>query len=214
MLTVHHLGKSQSERILWLCEELGVTYEMKKHDRDAVTMLAPPELRALTAMGTAPVITDDSLVLGESGAIVEYILAKYGQGKLKPAVDDANFSKYLHWFHFVNATLQPLMHRNMLLLRRANLPRDNPVAAGTWERLERALGAVEKRLGETAFLAGDDLTAADIMGVFTLSTMRYFMPVDYAPYPNIRAYLHRIGARPAYQRAWGKGDADLAPLLT
>ena len=82
MLTVHHLHRSQSERIVWLCEELGIPYELKCYKRDPVTILAPPELKALHPMGAAPVITDDRLVLAESAAIVEYIIAKHGGGRL------------------------------------------------------------------------------------------------------------------------------------
>ena len=213
MLTIHHLGKSQSERILWLCEELGVAYELKRHERDPVTILAPPELRAMHPMGTAPVIADGDLVLAESGAIVDYIIAKHGGGRLARGPADPDFAQYLYWFHFANASLQPWMGRN-LLLRRLNLPADNPVLVSNQGRLDRALQWVDTQLAGNAFLAGDELTAADIMAVFSLTTMRYFMPVDLGPYPHILAYLQRIGARQAYQRAMRKGDPGMAPLLT
>lgn len=213
MLTIHHLGKSQSERILWLCEELGVAYELKRHERDPVTNLAPPELKAMHPMGTAPVITDGDLVLAESGAIVDYIIAKHGGGRLARGPADPDFAQYLYWFHFANASLQPLMGRN-LVLRRLNLPADNPVLVSNLGRLDRALQTVDTQLAGNAFLAGDELTAADIMAVFSLTTMRYFMPVDLGPYPGILAYLQRIGARQAYQRAMRKGDPGMAPLLT
>ena len=213
MLTVHHLGKSQSERIVWLCEELAVPYTLKHYDRDPQTILAPPELRALHPIGAAPVIEDDGLILAESAAIVEYVLAKYGQGRLAPGVDDLAFAPYLYWFHFANGNLQPNMGRNMVL-RRLNLPADNPVLLAMRERLDRALGFVEARLGEAEHFAGAQFTAADIMMVFSLTTMRVFLPFSLAPYPNILAYLQRIGAREAYQRAMRKGDPGLAPLLT
>jgi glutathione S-transferase len=213
MLTIHHLGKSQSERILWLCEELGVPYELKIHDRDRVTNLSPPELRAMHPMGTAPVITDGEVVLAESGAIIDYIIGRHGGGRLARGPADADFAQYLYWYHFANASLQPVMGRNMLL-RRLKLPADNPVLVATLERLDRALRLVDQRLGECAFLAGDELTAADIMAVFSLTTMRYFMPVDLGPYPRILAWLQRIGAREAYQRAMHKGDPGMALLLT
>ena len=212
MLTIHHLGKSQSERILWLCEELGIEYQLKIHDRDPVTNLSPPGLNAMHPMGTAPVITDGDLVLAESGAIIDYIIAKYGAGRLARGPADPDFAQYLYWYHFANASLQPVMGRNMIL-RRLNLPVDNPVLVSTLGRLDRALGWVDKRLGESAFLAGKELTAADIMAVFSLTTMRYFMPVELAPYPHILAYLQRIGAREAYQRAMRKGDPAMALLL-
>src|SRR4051812_43586247 len=100
MLTVHHLGRSQSERIVWLCEELGLQYELKRYKRDPVTRLAPPEYKALHPIGTAPVITDGELVLAESGAIIEYIIAKYGAGRLARPKGHAEFASYLYWLHF------------------------------------------------------------------------------------------------------------------
>lgn len=212
MLTVHHLGISQSERIVWLCEELGIPYELKLYKRQPVTMLAPPEIMALNPLGSAPVITDGELVLAESGAIVEYIIATYGAGRLALGPSHRDFAQYLYWFHFANGTLQPAMGRCMVL-RRLNLAADNPIAAAMTGRLERALGLVEKRLGAVPYLAGNEFTAADIMSVFSLTTMRFFMPVDLAPYPSIRGYLQRIGARPAYQRAMKKGDPEMTPML-
>ena len=211
MLTIHHLSTSQSERILWLCEELGVPYEMKRHERDAVTRLAPPELRALHPMGTAPVITEGDLVLGESGAIMEYIIRKHGGGRLALAPDDPDYAQYLYWLAFANSTFQPLMGRNMQL-HRLNLPADNPLLVSTRGRLERALLMMEARLGVRDHLAGE-FTAADVMIVFSLTTMRIFYPLALAPYPNILAYLQRIGAREAYQRAMRKGDPGMAPML-
>ena len=213
MLTVHHLGKSQSERIVWLCEELGIPYELKRYERDPVTILAPPEYRALHPIGAAPVITDGDLVLAESGAIAGYIIAKHGGGRLAPGPDRPDFAAYLYWFHFANGTLQPVMGRKSLL-RRAGTPEDNPAALFVQERLGRALGLVEARLGEAEHLAGREFTAADIMNVFSLTTMRSFSPVDFAPYFNIRAYLQRIAARGAYRRAMEKGDPGMALLLT
>src|SRR5271163_4073919 len=107
MLTVHHLGISQSERIVWLCEELGLDYELKRYDRRADNRLAPDEYKALHPMGIAPVITDGALVLGESGAICDYVIAKYGNGRLAVRADQANFADYLFWFHFANGTMMP-----------------------------------------------------------------------------------------------------------
>jgi len=212
MLVIHHLEKSQSERIIWLCEELGLPCEIRHYKRDPVTILAPPALRAVHPMGAAPVIEDGGVVLAESGAIVEYILARHGAGTLAPAADAANFPDYLYWFHFANGNLQPVMGRS-LVLSRLKLPTDNPVLAGQQGRLDRALGLVDTRLGQADYLAGDALTAADIMTVFSLTTMRIFFPVDFTPYANIRHYLQRIGGRPAYRRAMQKGDPDLTPLL-
>jgi len=212
MLTIHHLGRSQSERITWLCEELGLPYELKRYDRDPVTILAPPELRALHPLGAAPVITEGDLVLAESGAIVEYIIAKHGGGRLALGPDHADFAQYLYWFHFANGNLQPSMGRCMIL-RRLRLPPDNPILLAMQGRLDRVLGLVEARLGEAEHLAGTEFTAADIMTVFSLTTMRSFLPLDLAPYPNILAYLQRIEARDAYRRAMQKGDPDMEPML-
>jgi glutathione S-transferase len=213
MLTVHHLGKSQSERIVWLCEELDVPYALKHYTRDPATMLSPPELRALSPTGSAPVITEGDLVLAESGAIVDYIMAKHGDGRLALGLNHPDFASYLYWLHFANGTLQPAMGRNMIL-GRLNLAADNPVLLAMRGRLQLALGLVEARLGNVEFLAGRDFTAADIMTVFSLTTMRYFMPVDLAPYPSILAYLQRIARRPAYKRAMEKGDPHMPLLLT
>lgn len=214
MLTIHHLGKSQSERAVWLCEELGVPYELVRYERDRETILAPPALKALHPIGAAPVVTDaGGVVLAESGAVVEYIIARHGGGRLAVGPEAAEFPDYLYWFHFANGTLQPNMGRNMML-RWAGLPADNPVVARMGERLDRNLRFVDDRLWAVPFLAGQAFTAADIMNVFSLTTMRHFLPVDLGPYPNILAYLQRIWARPAYQRAMEKADPGVAPLLT
>jgi glutathione S-transferase len=213
MLTVHHLGKSQSERIVWLCEELGIPYELKVYDRHPVTRLAQADYKALHPIGSAPVITDGELVLAESGAIVEYIVAKYGKGRLILAPDHPDFAQFLYWFHFANGTLQPATGRNMIL-GRLNLPADNALLIAMKARLDLALGFLEERLAAVDYLAGREFTTADIMLVFTLTTMRLFYPYDLKPYPSILRYLQRIGSRPAYQRAMAKGDPDMAPLLS
>lgn len=213
MLTVHHLGKSQSERIVWLCEELGLPYELRIYDRDPVTRLAPPEYKALHPLGAAPVITDGDVVLAESGAIIEYIVARYGKGRLVLAPDHPDFPHFVYWFHFANGTLQPATGRNMIL-GRLNLPADNPMLRAMKSRLDLALGLVQSRLAKADYFAGNAFTTADIMIVFTLTTMRLFLPFGLAPYPAILAYLQRIGQRDAYQRAMRKGDPDMAPLLS
>jgi glutathione S-transferase len=213
VLTLHHLGKSQSERIVWLCEELGVAYELRHYRRDPVTSLAPPELAALHPLGTAPVITDGDLVLGESGAIMEYIIGKYGDGRLTLGRAHPDFASYLFWWHYANGNFQPNMGRNMLL-RRLEVPADHPLAARLHSRLSGAFAMIEARLAQVPFLAGETFTAADIMSVFSLTTMRYFMPFDLAPYAAIRAYLQRIAAREAYQRAMRKGDPGMELLLS
>jgi glutathione S-transferase len=213
MLTIHHLGHSQSERIIWLCEELDIRYELKHYDRDPVTILSPPALQALHPLGAAPVIEDDGLLLAESAAITEYIIARHGGGRLRLGPYHPDYAAYLYWFHFANGNLQPVIGR-LMMMGRVGLAPDHPVQVAVQGRLDRVMALVETRLGEADYLAGREFTAADIMSVFSLTTMRIFQPIDLAPYPNILAYLQRIGARPAYRRAMAKGDPDLTPMLT
>jgi glutathione S-transferase len=213
MLTVHHLGRSQSERIVWLCEELDIPYELKCYTRDPKTMLAPPDYKALHPIGAAPVITDGDLVLAESGAVVEYITAKYGNGRLTLRAGDPNFAQFLYWFHFANGTLQAYLGR-LMILNRLRLAEDNPILIATKARLDRAFDLVDARANEADYLAGSEFTTADIMMGFSLTTMRYFQPYDLARCPNVVRYLARIGARPAYRRAMEKGDPGMALLLT
>jgi glutathione S-transferase len=212
MLTVHHLGISQSDRIVWLCEELGIPYELKKYDRDPVTRLAPAAYKALHPCETAPVITDGDLVLGESGAIIDYVIAKYGNGRLALAPDHPNFADYLYWFHFANGSFMPAGMTDLVLGILGM--RDQETVEPLRARGDRAYAMAEQRLGEATWFAGDQFTAADIMMLFPLTTMRVFAPRDLAAYPNIRAYLARVGERPAFQRAARKGDPDLVPLLS
>ena len=213
MLRIHHLGHSASERIVWLCEELELPYELRHYTRDPVTILSPPELKALHPLGAAPVIEDGDLLLAESAAIVEYIIVKHGGGRLKPGPGHPDYADFLYWFHFSNGNLQPALVR-LVFLRRAELAADHPVQAALLGRLEWVLALVETRLGAAPYLAGREFTAADIMSVFSLTTMRLFQPIDLAPYPDIRAWLQRIGERPAYRRAMAKSDPDLVPMLT
>lgn len=212
MITIHHLGHAQSERIVWLCEELDIPYALRHYTRDAATLLSPPALKALHPLGAAPVIEDGDLMLAESAAIVEYLIVKHGQGRLKTGPDHPDYADFLYWFHFANGNLMPAMTR-LLFLNRARLAADDPVQLAVQARLERVLAHVEARLGRSPYLAGSAFTAADIMSVFPLTTMRMFLPLDLAPYPHIRAYLQRIGARTAYRRAMARSDPDLEPLL-
>ncbi|WP_208510759.1 glutathione S-transferase family protein [Variovorax paradoxus] len=213
MIKIHHLGHSQSERILWLCEELGLPYRLQHHTRDPVTRLSPPELLALHPLGAAPVLEDGDLLLAESAAIVEYLIGRHGAGRLKPGPEHPDYAAFLYWFHFANGNLQPTLLR-LMTVGRATAGSDHPVLAATRDRFARLMALMEARLAEVPWLAGEDFSAADIMNVFSLTTMRLFIPVDLAPYPGIRAYLQRIGERPAYRRAMAKGDPDLVPLLS
>jgi glutathione S-transferase len=210
MLTVHHLGISQSDRIVWLCEELEIPYEMVKYDRDPETRLAPAAYKAMHPFGTAPVITDGDLVLGESGAIIDYIIAKYGNGRFTVAPDSPDYADYLHWFHFANGSMMPSGMIDMVVTMLA--VEDSPITASLRGRLDTAYDMVEARLGEAAWFAGSRFTAADIIMLFPLTTMRMFAARDLTPYPNILAYLQRIAVWPAYQRAIKKADPDLPPV--
>jgi glutathione S-transferase len=195
MLTVHHLGSSQSERIVWLCEELELPYRLVRYERDPVTRLAPPDYKALHAFGTAPVIADGDLILGESGAIVEYLCRRRAGGRFIPAPEHADFIHYLYWFHFANGSMVPSL---MLDVVTRNSAPDN--------RTERALRMIENRLGEANFLAGGEFTAADIM----MCLMQVFAKRDMTPYPNVERYLRRIGRRPGCRRAMRKAEPDRA----
>lgn len=206
MLVVHHLGISQSDRIVWLCEELEIPYALARYERDPETRLAPAAYRALTPFGTAPVITDGDLVLGESAAIVEYIVHRHGGGRLAVRPDEPSYPDYLFWFHFANGSLMPAALTDMVIGR---LDNPNSLFAGLRQRLDRAYAQLEGRLGDVPYLAGDALTAADVLTLFPLTTFRIFSPRDLSPYPNIRRYLRRIAERPAFQRAAAKADPGL-----
>lgn len=212
MLTVHHLQTSQSERIVWLCEELGIDYQLKRYLRDPVTRQAPASIKALHPMGLAPVITDGSLVLGESAAIAEYLIHRHGEGRLAVPPGDPGYADYLYWFHFANGTLQPTLGR-LLALRRLDLAADHPVIAPSRTRLAAALHMLEVRLAVQPWLAGVQFTAAEVMSGFSLTTMRMFEPVDLAPYPHILSWLGRIGERPAFRRALERAEPGMVPAL-
>lgn len=209
-LTVHHLQVSQSERIPWLLEELGVPYELKNYKR--APLLAPAEYKALHHSGAAPVIqdTDGDLTLAESGACVEYIARKYGHGRLFVEPADPNYANFLYWWHWSNGTFQPAIARSMYV---KSLGEDSKMLAVSREKLGRTIKALEEQLAGNEFIAGKEFTAADIMAVFTLTTMRYFSPYSLAEYPSILKYLERIGKRPAYRTAMSKSDPDMKLAL-
>ena len=207
MIVVHHLGISQSDRVVWICEELGLEYTLIRYERDPVTHMAPESYRALHPAGTAPVITDGDLVLGESGAIVEYLARRYGGEKLFVSFERDNFGDYLYWFHFANGSMMPSATIPIVLKMAGG---SHEATSGLADRLERNYAMLENRLGRVPWLAGDTFTLADIMMVFPLRTMRLFAPRDLSPYPNIRAYLARIAARPAFKKAMEKADPGLS----
>jgi len=211
MLTVHHLGISQSDRIVWLCEELGLEYHLKHYERDPQTRLAPADYRALTPFGTAPVLTDGELTLSESGAIVEYIAHAYANGRLFVKPGSPGYTDFLFWWHFANGSLMPAAMVDMVAGVLGG--GDNPIIASLRDRLDRAYAMAEAQLARSTWVAGDSFSAADILTVFPFTTMRAFVPRDLEPYPAIRAYLKRVAGRPAFQRAMAKADPGFSPPL-
>lgn len=209
MLTVHHLRLSQSERIVWLCEELGIDYGLKLYQRRADDGFAPEEYKALHPMGIAPVVTDGDLVLGESAAICEYIAVKHGGGRLIPSPDSADYAGHLFWFHFSNGTFMANSMMEVACLRAGAKP-----AAFVMDRKSKAWQLADERLAMSPHFGGSELTLADIMMGFALTTMRVLVDFPMDAYPNILAYLGRIGERPAYQRAIAKAEPGLPPKLS
>ena len=206
MLVVHHLGVSQSDRIVWLCEELGLPYQLVRYDRTPEGG-GPEDYQALHPYGTAPVLQDGNTLLGESGAIIDYVIAQYGNGSLAVGRDHPDFADYLYWFHFANGTFMASgMMVLGLLFAGVQVSGDAGRLTARWER---AFQLADQRLGETPYFAGDSFSAADIMMHFPLTTMRMFVPYDISGHPNILAYLQRIADRPAFKRARQKADPDM-----
>ena len=209
MLTVHHLRISQSERIVWLCEELGLDYDLKLYNRDPETRLAPPELKALHPMEIAPLIEDGDVLLGESGAIMDYIVGKYAPDTdLVPAPDNPDFARHLYWYHFANATL---MTNGMMSIAVNALGGEMPPPL--MKRVTNAWSHLENALGEADYFGGSQFTTADIMLGFSLTTARAFNDMSIDHMPNLKAYLQRIGTRDAYQTAMAKAEPSFPPKL-
>ena len=216
MLVVHHLENSRSQRVLWLLEELGLPYEIVHYKRDATTLLAPPELLAVHPLGKSPVITDSDTTVAETGAIVEYILAQYGDGRLLPAPGTPEALRYRYWLHFAEGSAMPPLLLTLIFDRIANAPMPffiKPVARGISNKvmnlmvrpnLKRQLDYMESELGRSAWFAGDALTGADIMMSFPLEAAAQRAGLD-ASRPKLMAFLKRIHARPAYKLALKRG---------
>lgn len=209
-VTIHHLHVSSSERVIWLCEELGISYELKTYNRSP--LLAPPEYKSLHPAGTSPVIQDGDLTLAETAACVEYIAHKYANGQLFLTPTNPSYADFLYWYHWASGTFMPTVGRAMMV-RSSGIPEDNLVTKLGSERFQRGLLALDNRLRDNQWLAGDDFTAADIMVVFPLTTMRYFFGYDFKDHANIASYLQRVGQRDAYQRAMKAGDPDMELAL-
>lgn len=200
MITVHHLNDSRSQRILWLCEELGIPYRTVEYSRDAVTRLAPPELKTVHPLGKSPVIDDGELRLTESAAITDYIIRKYGQGRMMPAPGTLLHEKYLEWLHFAegSAMLPFLLALYTSRLGEAGAPLQPRID----EQIAAHLDFLEAELGDKPFILGDDLTGADIMLSFVAEIAA--VQGQLASRPRLFAYARRLQARPAWVQAAGK----------
>ena len=211
MIIVHHLNNSRSQRILWLLEELGLEYEVKRYQRDRQTMLAPPELRAVHPLGKSPVVSDGELTLAESGAIIEHLSDRYGAGRLAPAFGSPERVRYLYWLHFAEGTAQPPLLLKLLFDRiKSKAPLlVRPVARAIADKalntfvlpnIERNLDFMEGELRKAEWFAGSAFSAADIQMSFPLEAARMRGGLD-EKRPRLMGFLERIHSRPAYQRA-------------
>ena len=214
MIVVHHLNNSRSQRVLWLLEELGVPYEIKPYQRDAKTMLAPPELRAIHPLGKSPVITDGDKVIAETGAIIEYVIETYGQGRLIPPAGTPERLRYTYWLHYAEGSaMTPLLLKLVFTALPARAPGllkglVKAVAAKAQSgfvdpQLKSHIDYWDAELGKTAWFAGPDFTAADIMMSFPLEAGA--SRAGAGSRPKVRAFLDRIHARPAYRKALERG---------
>lgn len=216
MLTVHHLNNSRSQRVLWLLEELEVPYEIKRYERDRKTMLAPASLRKVHPLGKSPVVTDGNLTLAESGAIIEYLLERYGKGQLVPPAGTPARRRLGYWLHYAEGSLMPLLVMKLVFARVETAPAPffvRPLIRTIVRNVNRAyldrelrlhLDYLEGELTRSPWFAGDEFTAADIQMSFPVEAAAARGGLD-ARYPRLLAWLERIQARPAYRRALEKG---------
>ncbi len=215
MITIHHLNNSRSQRVLWLLEELGEPYEIKHYQRNAKTMLAPPELKAIHPLGKSPVLTEGDITIAESGAIIEYIVDTVGQGRLIPPPRTPERLRYTYWLHYAEGSAMPLLVMSLVF---GFMPKAAPtlarplvkaIAAGVRKnflqpQLDLHFDYIESELGNSEWFAGSEFSAADIQMSFPLEASQR-RAGSAQRRPNIAAFLERIHARPAYQRALAKG---------
>jgi glutathione S-transferase len=216
MITVHHLNNSRSQRVLWMLEELGLEYQIKRYARDPKTLLAPPELRAVHPLGKSPVITDGALTLAESGAILEYLAERYGDGRLRPTAGTPERLRYVYWMHYAEGSAMPPLLLRLVFDRIESGPMPfflRPVARAIARavnasyiepQIARHLDYVEAELGKHPWFAGDGFTAADIQMSFPLKAAASLGKLDERR-PKLIDFLERIHARAAYRRAVERG---------
>lgn len=220
MITVHHLNHSRSHRVLWLLEELELLYELKRYPRDPKTMLAPAELKAVHPLGKSPVITDDDLTLAESAAILEYLLERYGNGRLMPQGGTAEYRRFRYWMHYAEGSAMPPLLLRLVFDRVANGPVPffvRPIAraiakgansAFIGPQLKTHLDYMEAELEKADWFAGNTFSAADIQMSFPLEAARARAGLDESR-PRLMDFLQRIQQRPAYKRAVERGGPAL-----
>jgi glutathione S-transferase len=216
MIVVHHLNNSRSQRVLWLLEELGVAYEVKRYERDAKTMLAPPSLLAVHPLGKSPVIVDGTVTVAESGAIVEYLIDHYGAGRLIPPAGTPQRLRYTYWLHYAEGSAMPPLLLKLVFDRVANSPAPWPISAVARSiaktvqtsfigpQLKRHLDYMESELAANTWFAGENFTAADVQMSFPLEAAAVRAGLN-ASRPHLMAFLDRIHARDAYKRALERG---------
>jgi len=222
MITVHHLANSRSQRVLWLLQELGLPYQIKRYERDPETMLAPPALRKVHPLGKSPVLTDGRLTLAESGAIVEYLVERYGKGRLVPPPGTPARLRYIYWMHYAEGSLMTPLLLKLVFDRIESTPMPliaRPVARAICERAKKGfiqpqirqhLDYLEAEIGKTGWFAGRSFSAADIQMSFPLEAAAASAGLD-KRWPKLQDFLRRIHARPAYRVALERGGAyDLA----
>ena len=216
MIVVHHLNNSRSQRVLWLLEELGLDYEIRHYQRDPDTMLAPPELRAVHPLGKSPVVTDGDLTLAESGAIVEYLVDRYGNGRFAPQPGSRERLRYTYWLHYAEGSAMPPLLLKLVFQRvgSARMPfLIKPVARAIAANVQRSfvdpqiklhLDFMEAELAKNNWFAGEEFSAADIQMSFPIEAAVARAGLD-ASRPRLMSWLEAIRARPAYRRALEKG---------
>jgi glutathione S-transferase len=203
MIVVHHLNDSRSQRILWLLEELGLPYEIKRYQRDAQTRLAPPELKKVHPLGKSPVITDGNRTIIESGAIIDYVIRRHGGGRLQPAPDSPAYDEYVQWMHYAEGSAMLPLMLNLYVTRLGEA--GAPLTPRIESEIANHLGYIDGALKGRQFIVGDTLTGADIQMSFVGEIAGAFG--KRAQYPNLDAWIKRLHERPAYKKALERGGA-------